>query len=126
MAAPQSLEAQLCSLLGASLDPSLDPAKSKAVLDALKALEASPEFSTALLRLTSAAAVEHPVRQSAATYFKNLVKRAWVSQWRACSEGAPGRAGRAARNKNPPPFCPTDTHTAHRTHFASHTHPLPV
>lgn len=116
MAAPQSLEAQLVALLGASLDPALDPAKSKAVLDALKALEASPEFSTALLRLTSAAAVEHPVRQSAATYFKNLVKRAWVSQF-VPAQQSPG-LGFLTRQNLPaqltlffppptPPFAPT-------------------
>ena len=70
----QTIEAQLCGALGASLDP----LQSAAALSALKALEAAPDFSTALLRVTSAASVEHPTRQAAATYFKNLVKRAWV------------------------------------------------
>ena len=68
------MEQQVC----AALQASLDPAGAAMALTTLKALEASPEFSTALLRITSAAAVALPVRQSAATYFKNLVKRAWV------------------------------------------------
>ncbi len=72
------MEAQLCAALGASLDP----AGAAAALTALKGLEATPDFSTALLRVVSAAAVEAPVRQAAATYFKNLVKRAWVRLWR--------------------------------------------
>lgn len=68
------MEAQICTALSASLDP----AGAVAAVTTLKGLEASPDFSTALLRVTAAAAVEAPVRQAAATYFKNLVKRAWV------------------------------------------------
>ena len=70
--------AKMDQAIASALAGSLDPTNAAAAGAGLKQMESSPEFSTALLRLTSAPAADMSVRQAAATYFKNLVRRSWV------------------------------------------------
>ena len=71
------MEATIAAALQASLDNS--SAGYSTAYETLRSLEANASFSTALLTVTAAAAADANTRQAASLYFKNLVKRAWVS-----------------------------------------------
>ncbi|KAJ3191341.1 Exportin-2 [Irineochytrium annulatum] len=65
----------LVQLFSASLSPSADVRRNAEA--GLSAMELSPEFAVALLRLIQEPAVDHTVRFAAVVYFKNFIKRHW-------------------------------------------------
>jgi hypothetical protein len=86
----------LAALLSNTL--SHDNAVSKAAATKLRELEPSPEFGVLLLRVAGAASMDLVIRQSAATLFKNLVRRQWVRGLASTVAAAAARArARCAR-----------------------------
>ncbi|KAK5736829.1 importin-alpha export receptor [Elasticomyces elasticus] len=62
------------------LQASLDPSQNRQAEQSLKAQEAQPNFSLALLQITASDAFPATTRLASALFFKNFVRRSWVDE----------------------------------------------
>ncbi len=68
--------ATLSQVLSATLLP--DNLSRKKAWEYLQSIERTPRFTLTLLQLTESTLLDSSVRQSAATMFKNIVRRMWA------------------------------------------------
>ncbi len=69
------------------LSPLPHPTPSRAATDALQSgANTTPGFVIALLRIVDSGANDLAIRQAAATFFKNVIRRHWV-RGRRCAPG---------------------------------------